>query len=100
MNVAYKRHSHRRSTTKGTRSHIAHSGTTSPAAFHYILDGKRPFKPERQRPRSRPSRWLRAIRTAMAQASFTVKVFHGAIEHHFSVFDTSRLWGKGRLCFL
>jgi len=28
------------------------------------------------------------------------KVFHGAFEHHFSVFDTSRLWAKGRLCFL
>ena len=27
-------------------------------------------------------------------------MFHGAIEHHFSVFDTPRLWGKGRLCFL
>ncbi len=27
-------------------------------------------------------------------------VFHGAIEHHCSVFDTHRLWGKGRLCFL
>jgi len=25
-------------------------------------------------------------------------VFHGAIEHHFSIFDTCRLWGKGRLC--
>jgi hypothetical protein len=28
------------------------------------------------------------------------KVFHGAIEHHYSVSDTSRLWRKGRLCFL
>jgi hypothetical protein len=28
------------------------------------------------------------------------KLFHGAIEHHYSVFDTSRLCGKGRLCFL
>ncbi len=27
-------------------------------------------------------------------------VSQGAIEHHFSVFDTCRLWGKGRLCFL
>ena len=27
-------------------------------------------------------------------------MFYSAIEHHFSVFDTSRLWGKGRLCFL
>ena len=27
-------------------------------------------------------------------------LFHSAIEHHFSVFDISRLWGKGRLCFL
>ncbi|MCP4407726.1 MAG: hypothetical protein GY807_08190 [Gammaproteobacteria bacterium] len=28
------------------------------------------------------------------------KVFPGAIVHHFSIFDTSRLWEKGRLCFL
>ena len=27
-------------------------------------------------------------------------VFHSTIEHHFSVFDISRLWGKGHLCFL
>ena len=27
-------------------------------------------------------------------------VFHGAIENHFSVLDTSRLWEKGCLCFL
>ncbi len=27
-------------------------------------------------------------------------VFYGAIEHHFSLFDTSRLWVKGCLCFL
>jgi hypothetical protein len=27
-------------------------------------------------------------------------VFHGAIEHHFSVFDTFRLWGKECLFLL